>query len=261
MLLFLAAIYFMPMVILGRELSLHFWRSGWYLASIVFAVLAIIDIYFGVNYRVYTLLEKEDWPALIQELENKVLQKNNFSPRLVRLLINSYLVLSDVHSVTELGKRLAIAKKSLLDKNALSFCASRILCKDYEGAAAFLEPRCSGAYRHKGGDAEWQRWYFGFAQLLSRRFESAADAFLLLAEHGRESIPTGLSSYFLNENLASFLPQRSENLKQVAESAKERVKKRLRSRSDWDRDIKRMDTEVYLAVLQVYTDKAGNFLY
>ncbi|MCL1927537.1 MAG: hypothetical protein FWG07_01925 [Treponema sp.] len=261
MLLFLGVIYIMPLVILGKDLSLQFWHSGWFLAPLIIGALIFIDIYFGLNYRVYTLLEKEDWPALVQELENKVLQKSQYNSRLVKLLINSYLVLSDVQSVTGLEKKLAIAKKSLLDENALSFCSARILHKDFQGAIEFLEQRCSGEAKVKGGQAEWLRWYYGFAQLLSRRFEGAADAFVLLAKHGRESIPAGLSAYFLNETLSAFLPLRSGNLKEEASAAKERVKKSLPNRNNWDRELKRMDTEVYATVLQAYTGKAGDYLY
>ena len=261
MLVFLGVIYIMPLIILGKDLSLQFWHTGWFLAPLIIIVLIFIDIYFILNYRVYALLEKEDWPALVQELESKVLQKNQYNRRLVKLLINSYLVLSDVRSVTELEKKLAISKKSLLDDNALSFCAARILNKDYQGVIEFLEPRCSGEARVKGGEAEWLRWYYGFAQLLSRRFDGAADAFLLLARHGRESIPAGLSSYFLNENLSAFLPLRSGNLKEEAAIAKDRIKKSLRNRNNWDRELKRMDTEVYAAVLQAYTGKTGDYLY
>jgi hypothetical protein len=177
------------------------------------------------------------------------------------LLINSYLVLSDVKSVTDLEKRLSIAKKSLLNENALSFCAARILSKDYEGTVEFLEPRCSGKIQYKGRETEWLHWYFGFALLLSRRFEESADTFLLLARQGRDGIPAGLSAYFLSENLAAFLPLRSIDLKAEAEAAKERVKRTLRSRSDWERELKKMDTEVYAAVLQTYTGKAANYLY
>lgn len=261
MLLFLGVIFIIPLAILGMDLAMQFWKTGWFLAPLILVALACIDIYFGLNYRVYTLLEKEDWPALVQELERKVFQKNNFSPRLVKLLISSYLVLSDVQSVTELERRLAIVKKSLLDENALSFCAARILSKDYQGAVAFLEPRCSGGASVKGSEAEWLHWYYGFSQLLSRRFEGAADAFLLIAQHGRETIPAGMASYFLNENLSAFLPKRSGKLKAEALLAGDRVKRSLRSRSDWDRELKRLDTEVYAAVLQSYTGKAGDYLY
>ena len=261
MLLFLGIMFVMPLIILGKGLALQFWHTGWYLAPLILAALAVLDLYFAFNYRIYTLLEKEDWPALVQELETKVLQKNHYSPRLVKLLISSYLVLSDVKSVTELEKRLNISKKSLINENALSFCAARILHKDYEGAVDFLESRSSGDSKQKGRDAEWLRWYYGFALLLSRRFEESADIFLLLAREGRELILIGLSAYFLSENLAAFLPLRVEDLRDAAKTGKERTRRSLYSRKDWEKELKRLETEVFSAVLQVYTKKAEDYLY
>ena len=261
MLLFMGVMFFMPLLILGKDLALGFWRSGWFLAPLIFLALGLIDIYFALNYKIYTLLEKEDWPALIQELENKVLQKNRYSSRLVRLLINSYLVLSDVNSVTELEKRLSITKSSLINENALSFGAARILSKDYQGAVEFLASKYTRESRNKGSDAEWLRWYYGFSLLLSRRFDEAADVFILLAREGRDGIPAGLSAYFLSENLAAFLPLRSKNLLEEATAAKERVTKTLRGRNDWDRELKRLETEVYAVALQTYTGKAADYLY
>ena len=264
MVIFVGMIFIMPLAILGKDLAFQFWYSLWYLAPLIIAALICLDLYFILNYRIYSLLEKEDWPALIQELENKVLQKSRYNRRLVKLLISSYLVISDVKSITELEKRLFISKKKLIDENVLSFCAARILHKDYEGAILFLEPRCSingQKSRYKGSDDEWLRWYYGFSLLLSRRFNEAADIFEVLSKEGKETIVIGLSSYFLSENLAVFLPLRSKILKEAAETGKDRVKMGLRSKNDWEKELKKMDTEVYAVVLQVYTGKAADYLY
>jgi hypothetical protein len=248
--------FVLPLLILERDFFPGFWRSTWFLIPMILAVLTVIDLYFLSNYRVYTLLEKEDWPALIQELERKVLQTGYYSPRLVSLLINTYLVLSDTVSVTELEKRLFIAKRKLVNRNALSFGVARILQKDYQGAVEFFAPRISGK---KSND--WLRWYYGFSLLLSRRFEEAADALVVSILESREAVLTGLSAYFLEENLAAFLPRRRAELKEAAEKGKERVKKSLRKREDWNREIKRMETEVYAAVLQSYLGKTAEYLY
>jgi len=263
MVLFLGVIFVMPLVILGKDMAFGFWRSGWFLAPLILLILAAGDLYFGLNYRIYTLLEKEDWPALIQELENKVLQKRRYSSRLVILLLNTYLVLSDTRSVTELEKRLFMAKKNLVNGNALSFGTARILQKDYQGAAEFFAARLpeSGINGRIKGRAEWLRWYHGFSLLLSRRFEEAAESFSLLAREGRDAVPSGLSSYFLNETLAAFLPRLSAELKKDAEAGKERVKKSLPGRNGWNREHKRIETEVYAAVLQPYMEKTANYLY
>ena len=261
MILFLGVMLIIPLVILGKDLAFVFLRSSWFIAPLILLALTFLDVYFALNYKIYALLEKEDWPALIQELENKVLQKNRYSSRLVKLLINSYLVLSDVNSVTALEKRLSITKSSLLNENALSFSAARILSKDYQGSVEFLAPKYAGEFKGKGSNAEWVRFYYGFSLLLSRNFEAAADVLILLAREGRDGIPAGLSAYFLSENLSAFLPLRSENLKEEANAAKDRVKRSLHRRSDWDKELKRLETEVYAVVLQTYTGKAADYLY
>jgi len=261
MVLFLGIIFVMPLLILGKDMALGFWRAGWFLAPLILGVLIFMDVFFALNYRIYTLLEKEDWPALIEELEVRVLQKGRYTPRLVVLLINAYLVLSDTKSVTELEKRLSGAKKSLVNDNALSFGTARILRKDFRGAVEFFAARLSERVRLKGNNAEWLRWYYGFSLLLSRRFEEAAEAFTLLARDGREVIPAALSSYFLHENLADFLFHRSVELREEAEAGKERIKKTLPTRNTWNREHKRVETEIYVAVLQPYMEKAANYLY
>jgi len=261
MLFFIALIFILPLAALGKALAMDFFRDCWYLAPLVLAVLVLIDCYFVVNYRVYVLLEKEDWPALVQELEQRVIRKGRYNGRLVKLLAASYLVISDARSVTELERKLAIAKPRLVNDNALIFGAARVLSRDYQGAVEFFGSRISGKLSGRGRDrAEWLRWYFGFSLLLARRFEEAADCFMLLAREGRNGILAGLSSYFLEETLAPFLPRRKE-LRGEAAEGRTRVRKELKTRSDWEKELKPVKNEVYAVVLLSYITKAENYLY
>ena len=261
MVFFLGIIFVMPIIVLGKEMAFAFWQSGWFLAPLILAILVFMDLFFALNYRIYSLLEKEDWPALIQELEFRILERGLYRPRMVTLLINTYLVLSDTRSVTDLEKRLSTARKNLVSKNALSFGTARILNRDYEGAADFFTARLSERAGVKKNNAEWLHWYYGFSLLLSRRFEESAEAFTVLAFNAREAIPAALSSYFLGENLAAFLFRRSEELRKEAEAGKERVKKALPTRNAWNKECKRVETEIYAAILQPYMEKTANYLY
>jgi hypothetical protein len=262
MVLFLTVVFVFPFILLGKDMALSFWRSSWFIAPLILGVLLVIDVYFFSNRRILILLEKEDWPALIQELENQVYHKGRYSPRLVKLLANTYLVLSDAQAVTELEKKLAIVKGNLVDENALIFGTARILNKDNAGAAEFFSTRLPGGGHYKASsNNEWIRWYFAFSLLLSRDFEAAANAFTPLAREGRDGILTGLASYFLGDNLAGFLPRRSAELRKEAESGKERVKQQIRYRTDWNKEYKRNETEVYAAVLSSYVGKAGDYIY
>jgi hypothetical protein len=262
MLLFLGVVFVLPFIVLGREFALGFWRSSWFMGPLILGVLLVIDGYFLVNSRVLILLEKEDWPPLIQELEHRVYHKGRYTPRLVKLLANTYLVLSDAHSVTELEKKLSIVKSRLVDENALIFGTARILSKDNAGAAEFFSARLpGGAHYAASSNNEWIRWYFAFSLLLSRDFEAAANAFIVLAQEGKDGILTGLSAYFLEDNLSRFLPRRAAELRKEAQSGKERVKQRLRYRTSWNKEYKQNETEVYSAVLSSYVDKAGDYIY
>jgi hypothetical protein len=262
LLFFLALVCILPFVALGKDLAFSFWKTNWYAVPLVLAILATVDIYFVINGRIFFLLEKEDWPALVQLLEEKVFRRGRYTSRLVKLLANTYLVLSDAGAVTELEKKLLAKKSKLIGDNVLIFGAARILNKDHQGAAEFFSSRLPGGENYKGGArSEWIRWYCGFSLLLSRNFPAAADTFAVLAREGRDGILTGLSSYFLDDNLTGFLPQRAAELREIAAEGKKRVRQSLKHRNDWDREIKRLETEVYATILSSYIGKAGDFVY
>jgi len=225
-------------------------------------VLVILFIGFNafyfINKQLFLLLEKEDWPALVRYLEDRVIQRGRYSPRLVRLLANSYLVLSDSAAVMSLENKVAIAKPSLVDANVLVFGTARILGKDISGAVRFFEVRRDAA---KGERREWVNWYRGFALLLDRRYEEAADDFSLLARVSKEGVITGLSSYFLAETIARALPDREPELRNISREGRERVLRALPGIKHWSREISRLSTEIHVAVLSKYMEETSRWLY
>ncbi|GHV86552.1 hypothetical protein AGMMS50230_21600 [Spirochaetia bacterium] len=258
---FVLLVFVLPLAILGKDMAGYFWQNSWLLLFLVLGVLFLLDLYFAVNYRIYVLLEREDWPALVHVLEDRVLRRGRYTARLVKLLATSYLVMSDAKAVTELEKKLTRVKKGLLNDNVLVFGAARLLCGDNQGAAEFFSARLSGPLSGAGSRAEWVRWYLGFSLFLSRQFEAAADTFMLLCREGREGVLTALSAYFLNESIAAFLPRRTAELRQAAGAGKERVRQSFGKRAVWDREIKRIETEVHAAVLVSYLGKAADYIY
>jgi hypothetical protein len=260
---FLAIVFVVPFFVLGTDLAVGFWQSSWFLAPALLALLVGIDLYFALNYRVFLFLEKEDWPALVQELERRVLRDKNYSPRLVKLLANSYLVLSDAVAVNALEKKLSVAKPALVNANALIFGAARILARDNKGAVLFFRDRLPGTGTRSSGipgaDREWISWYYGFALLLDRQFAGAADRFAVFAETSPDGVLTGLSAYFMDDTLRKFLPEKA--LAEKARQGKERVRNSLKRRADWNRETKRLETEVHAAVLAHYIGKAADYIY
>jgi hypothetical protein len=251
---FLGVVFGIPVIMLGPADAAVFWRGAWLLGPLALFLAGAVDCYFLANRGVYRLLQKEDWPALIQELETRVIRKGGYPPHLVKLLANTYLVLSDARGVTELEKKLEMNKPALIRKNALIFGTARILTGDLTGAARFFASRLE-----EGGRSPWLSWYHGFALLLDRQFAAAAREFSLLAEESPDGIITGLSSWFLGDTLDKFLPEKG--LYRLAEAGRARVLKAFKRRFDWNREIKAIETEVFAAVLSSYINKAADFIY
>ena len=224
----------------------------------LFLLLSAFNAFYFINWRLFFLLEKEDWPALVRYLEDEVIKKSKYRPYLVRLLINSYLVLSDSGAVMSLENKAALIKPALLDANALLFGAARILSKDISGAARFFALRKKTA---KGARRDWVCWYYGFALVLGREYEEAGKEFSPLARVSKNSVIAGLSSYFLAETLAQELREKKAEYQKTAAVGRERVLKALPLLDDWNRELSRLSAEIHAAAISKYMAKAGKWLY
>jgi hypothetical protein len=254
----LAVLIIMPLALLGPSYAFSYWRANWLMLLIWICFLSVFAIFYFANRRLFLLLEKEDWPVLVRYLEGKILQKGRYSPRLVRLLANSYLVLSDATGVMGLENKIAIAKPALLERNVLIFGTARILGKDISGAVRFFQTHKE---RARAGSKEWVRWYLGFALLLDRRFEEAADEFIILARLSKDAVISALSSFFLAKNISSILHGRKQELIEVSSNGKERVKKALPKIENWKKELSGLPAEIHTAAISKYLEETGLWLY
>jgi len=258
LLLFMAILILLPLFILGSAFSVTFWRTNWPLILVLAVLFLGFNLFYLANRRLFALLEKEDWPALVRYLEDKVIQKGKYSSRLVRLLANCYLVLSDSAAVMSLENKVAIARPALLETNALVFGTARILGKDIFGAIRFFDVHKD---KVKAGIKDWVHWYHGFALLLDRQYEASGEEFALLARTSADAVITGLSSYFLSETIARFLGVKAEEYRALSSAGRERVLKSLPEQKNWSREISRLSTEIHAAALSKYTEETGRWLY
>jgi len=221
-------------------------------------ILIGFDGFYIANRKLYMLLEKEDWPALVLYLENRVIRQGKYTPRLVRLLANTYLVLSDSTGVMSLENKAAITKPSLVDNNALVFGTARILGKDIAGAVHFFESRLTTV---KSSQRLWIRWYYSFSLLLNRDYEKASEEFSYLARTGNNGIISGLSAYFLETAIIKSLPEHREILEPAVTEGVERVIGAFPKLNDWVRETTRINADIHTAVLSKYMEETGRWLY
>ena len=254
----MAILIFMPFLMLGPSLSESFWRINWPLIVVLIILFTAFSVFYFTNQRLFLLLEKEDWPALVRYLEDRVIQKGKYSTRLVRLLANSYLVLSDSAAVMSLENKTAIAKPALIDTNALVFGTARILGKDISGAVRFFKARKDTV---KPSLKDWVNWYYGFALLLDHQYEDSGVEFSVLARMSGDGIVSALSSYFLCETLSRVLPEKEEEFRNLASGGRERVLKVLPELKNWNREVSKLSSEIHAAALTKYMEETGRWLY
>jgi hypothetical protein len=216
-----------------------------------------MSIFFFYNYRLFLLLEKEDWPALAYYLEQKIFVKNRYSDRNVRLLASSYLVISDFQSVIKLESKALLAKPSTVNKNILIFGAARILSGSHAEAADFFKSHLEKSNKN---DKQWVRWFYAFSQLLGGVFNQAEPDFSSLAVSSDNALITGLSSYFLHNSIKKHSAN-PDKCRETAENGRKRVVKTMENAANWKKEAAKMGTEIHISIIKKYIDEAGKWLF
>jgi len=224
-------------------------------------LLAGMGIFFLFNYRLLSLLEREDWPALAYYLEQKVYIKGRFSQRYVRLLASSYLVMTDYQSVLKLESKTMLFNPSIVGKNILLFGTARILSGNHKDATAFFSSNLEKYQgKLKSKEKQWIRWFHGFSLLLSGSFNDAIPDFAALAVSSSDAIISGLSAYFLNNSIAKYTLNPAECLA-AAESGRIRVINAIKNAAGWKNEIDKMSSDIHIAIIRKYINEAGDWLF
>jgi hypothetical protein len=246
-----------PLLLSGPEFTVNIRYITFPLLLFMALLLVSICIFFFVNYRLLSLLERENWPALAYYLEQKIFVKGRYNSRKVRLLASSYLVISDYTSVLKLESKAMLAKPSVVEKNVLIFGAARVLSGNYKSAAVFFK-----TYLEKGkaGDKQWLRWFYGFSQLLNGAFNLAEPEFASLAVSSDDALITGLSAYFLHNSVMKH-SKKPEQCLSIAENGRKRIVKSLVSIGGWKKEADKLGTEIHVAIISKYIHEAGNWLF
>jgi hypothetical protein len=257
---FLSAAIVFPAIFLGTGLTADFWRAVWPMALLTVLALAGMNVYFFKNRRLFSLLKKEDWPALADYLEKRIYKDGKYSSRDVRLLVHSYIVLGNFDATVRLENKIAPEKPALLDELALMFGAARVLGGNKPAAVEFFKDRLE-----KGNvpDGEWFRWFYGFSLFLAGSSGQAQAVFGELAAEAKDVIVTGLSAYFLSEHLGDRPADTSAvagNLSRAKEGAG-RVRKGTGSLAQWGKRAAKVTTEMHGAIIRKYIADAGEWIF
>jgi hypothetical protein len=251
-------IFFLPFALLGPGTSLTFWKGNWYLALVFVALIAGLNSFFLANRKTFLLVEREDWGELSAYLVGLMFPKGRFRSGRVRLLVNSYLLQSDIGGIERLEAELGAKRPDLLRKNALLFGVTRLLRGDTAGAEAFFEPYLGA---RDVESREWLRFDYGFSLVLQKKY-GASRPYLEEGCASRDAVLCLLSAYLLGSVGAAFASDESGKAEAgaMAEAARARLRKRY-STAKWNREVERAKSEVHIVVLSKLIDDAGRWLF
>jgi hypothetical protein len=251
-------VFLLPFSLLGAEYSLSFWKGNWYLAILFLVLIAALNAFFLINRKVFTLVEREDWAALSAHLVDLIFAKGKYRPTHVRLLVNAYLLQSNVEGIERLEAELSAKKPALLRTNALLFGVTRLLrnrpAEAEDFFAKYLEAKDAKS-------KDWLRFDYAFSLVLQRRI---LDALPILRESAlsRDAVLSLLAAYLLGTLGVSALTvaAEKEELASFAEAAKRALAKRFGG-PRWTREVERAKNEVHIVILSKLIDDAGVWLF
>ena len=185
----------MPFFILGAEYTRIFWQENWILALIFLLFISVLDGYFIINWKMFSLLEREDWSGLTAYLEREVYEKNRINNRNIRMMVNASLTISNLEKIGRLRKEVSERKPELLGRFGTMLGLPYILQRDKEAGGEFFRECMNRASK---GDLPWLQWCYSFLLMSDGEFDEASSYLKDLAGERKDTVLQLLSLYLLS---------------------------------------------------------------
>jgi hypothetical protein len=247
-------IFLMPLLLLGGDYFTLFVSKNWIAGVLFLCTLIIINGYFLWNWKLFRLLESEDWRGLIHLLEHRVYRQGRRRRATVKMLINAYVVTSSIEKISVLESHLREKKPSLLRSFALQFGIPYLLkMKDEPKAAETYFGRA--AERPDAPHRDWLRWSYASSLLLQRQFEAAKVTLLELLDAKLDPVLELLTVHGL-----SFFTGVDPQLAERVESERRRLAQRF-SPEQWDKRIESNSRHIQIVLFNGIIRDAKRWLF
>lgn len=233
-------VFLLPYFFLGWEYTRVFWVGNWYLAAVFVIIIVVLNLYFARNWKLFGLLENENWPVLVEHLEREIFQRKRVSRQFVRLLVNAYVVVSKPEMIGRLEQFLRAERPRLIPEFAVELGVPHLLSNDGEKISAYFGERARDAKTRNRG---WVQWSHGFGLMLKGEHEAAKQAFLNLLNDARDPVLKVLTAYMLD----SYRRHDAEAARRVQEELN-RVRNSL-SVQRWQKQLERSRSNLLVLVM------------
>jgi hypothetical protein len=247
-------IFLMPLLLLGSDYFALFVSKNWIAGALFLLTLITINGYFLWNWKLFRLLESEDWRGLIHLLEQRVFQKGRCRKATIKMLINAYVVTSGVDKISALESYLREKKPALLRTYALQFGIPYLLkMKDEPKAAESYFGRA--AERADAPHRDWLRWSYASSLLLERQFDAAKVTLLELLDSKLDPVLELLALHGL-----SFFTGVDPHLAERVETERRRLARRF-TPQQWDKRIESNSRHIQIVLFNGIIRDAKRWLF
>ena len=245
-------IYFMPLFMLGWEYTADFWSRNWYLPVIFVAVIGGLNIYFIINWKLFRYLETEDWDRLQTYLERQIYEKGRLRPQYLRVLVNAYLVQSNIVGIEKLDTFCKEKYPSVRNNFPMMLSIPYFLSNDSQAMKEHFKEFLTSA---KGKDLLWVKWGFAFASFLGNEKENAKYILLELAGEKKDSILRLLTVYILDA-----YRKQDEQVGDIVDQAVRELRANF-TRKSWEKEIDKAKSEMFIVILTKIVGEATDWLF
>jgi hypothetical protein len=248
-------IFFMPFFMLGWGYVKVFWLQNWYIAAVFCIVFAALNIYFLYNWKLFSLLEKEDWKGVCRYLEQRIYEKNRVSRQAVRLLINTYIVLADMAGLEKLSRRLEEKKSRVFALFALELGIPYMLGNDSAAPEAYFARAVANPKTRR---KDWLRWNLALAWMRdndAQGREKAAGELTALAGETKNPVLLLLTAYLLDG-----CGKLRDDSKQLTASIRNTLKQNY-ARSTREKISRQSRNDLIILILSQLLDEAEKWLF
>lgn len=237
---------------LGWEYTADFWAKNWYLPVIFIAVIGGLNTYFIINWKLFRYLETEDWDRLKSYLETQIYEKNHLRPQFLKVLVNAYLVKSELDGIKRLDSFCKEKYPSIRNNYPMMFSIPYVLSND---SAAMKEHFKDFLTLSKGKDLLWVKWGYAFASFLGDEKENAKYLLLEIAEESKDNVLRLLTVYILDA-----YRKIDEQVGVVVDEAVNELRENF-TRKTWEREIEKAKSEMFIVILTKIIGEATDWLF
>lgn len=188
-------VFMMPFFVIGLDASVKFWGQNWLVAVLFILVLGLLDGYFIMNWKLFSLLEKEDWKSLAEHLKQEIQEKKHINDQNVRLVCNALILLGRPAEIKALEPLVREKKPAIFRKNVVLFGLPYVLDQKGPEMLAFFQPLATT--ENSLPEKEWLQFFHAFSFMTCQKPQEALPILSSLAGSGKNRLIALMALYFL----------------------------------------------------------------